>query len=149
MDQLENNLQWTSQSSQIAPELAIYDSMILDGGWIEPILWTPPQPKQDSILLVRYVPANLLIQILATGLTIGSSIEANLILDDPTISRLHVKLEADSKGEGVWLTDLGSLNRTFFEGLVIKEPVLLKDSDEFILARKRRFKIEKVEENDD
>lgn len=149
MAQLENNLQWTSQSNQIAPEFAIYESMILDGGWIEPILWTPPQPKKNSILLVRYVPANLLIQIPTTGLSIGSSTDADLILDDPTISRLHVKLEIDSQGEGVWLKDLGSLNRTFFEGLAIKEPILLKENDEFILARKRRFKIEKVEDNND
>lgn len=149
MAQLENNLQWTTQSSQQAPELAIYDSMILNGGWIEPILWTPPQSKKDPILLVRYIPADLLIQIPTTGLTIGSSVEADLILDDPTISRSHVKLEIDSQKEGVWLKDLGSLNRTFFEGLAIKEPVLLKSNDEFILARKRRFKIEKVEDNND
>ncbi len=119
MAQIENNLQWTTQSSQIVPELALYDSMILDGGWIEPILWSPPQSKKHSILLVRYVPANLLVQIPATGLTIGSSVDADLILDDPTISRGHVKLEIDSKDEGVWLKYLGSLNLPFFECLAI------------------------------
>ncbi|MDE5758751.1 MAG: FHA domain-containing protein [Allobaculum sp.] len=149
MAQLENNLQWTNQSSQIIPELTVYDSLILDGGWIEPILWSPSQPIKSSILLVRSVPADLLIRIPSTGLTIGSSVDADLILDDPTISRLHVKLEVDPDEKGVWLKDLGSLNRTFFEGLAINEPILLQDNDEFILARKRRFKIEKVEDTDD
>lgn len=147
MSQLENNLQWTEQTNQIIPEIPVYDSLILDGGWIDSILWVPPKSVKEPMMLVRCIPSNILIHIPSNGLVIGSSVDADLVIDDPTISRSHAKLEA-TQGK-VILTDLGSLNHTFFNGTVINEPVFLEEDDEFILARKRRFKIEKVDDSDD
>ena len=40
--------------------------------------------------------------------------EADLVIDDPSVSRQHVKLEPAA--EGLWVTDLGSHNGTFLDG---------------------------------
>lgn len=149
MSQLENNLQWAEQTHQTIPEVPIYDSLILEGGWIESILWTPQKNVEIPMILVRCIPSNILVHIPSSGLIIGSSVDADLILDDPTISRRHAKLEILSNQEKILLSDLGSLNHTFFKGTVVNEPILLEADDEFILARKRRFKIEKVDNSDD
>lgn len=149
MSHLENNLHWADQSYQTIPESPIYDSLILEGGWTEPIIWTPPKQVKAPMMLIRCIPSNVLIHIPLNGLVIGSSVDADLILDDPTISRCHAKLEIVPDQGKVSLMDLGSLNHTFFNGQAVNGSVLLDAEDEFILARKRRFKIEKVEDDND
>ncbi len=51
-----------------------------------------------------------------TGLTLlGSAARADIVVDDPTVSRLHVELEP--RDDGLWVRDLGSRNGTFIEGV--------------------------------
>ena len=42
---------------------------------------------------------------------VGSSAGADVVLADPTVSRLHAELELAA--DGIWLRDLGSTNGTF------------------------------------
>src|ERR1700674_5110506 len=46
--------------------------------------------------------------------TIGRAPGADIVLDDPEISRLHASLE--TRAEAVWVKDLGSENGTFIDG---------------------------------
>lgn len=147
MNTENSKLYWTDSSEQTIPSVLPNESMILSGGWIEPELWIPePEETTEAAWLLRYVPANLLIPIPEDGLTIGSSSVNILILDDPTISKIHVRL---LPAEGGWqLEDLGSLNGTYFEGRQVFEPVLVREGGQFTLARGKTFMIEKVENDE-
>jgi two-component system, NtrC family, response regulator GlrR len=56
---------------------------------------------------------------LSRRLVAGSSQSADLIVADPTVSRLHAELE--QRQDGVWIRDLGSRNGTFVEGVKVKD----------------------------
>lgn len=57
------------------------------------------------------------------GLTIGRTEPADIVLGEQAVSRLHCRVDLD--GEGVVITDLGSTNGSFVDGLRITEPTLL------------------------
>jgi transcriptional regulator with GAF, ATPase, and Fis domain len=48
---------------------------------------------------------------------VGSAPGVGIVIDDPTVSRLHAEL--DPRSDGLWVRDLGSRNGTFLEGLQI------------------------------
>ncbi|MBX3221122.1 MAG: sigma 54-interacting transcriptional regulator [Labilithrix sp.] len=48
-------------------------------------------------------------------LVVGASNEVALVLRDPKVSRLHAELA--SRADGLWVTDLGSKNGTWLEGI--------------------------------
>jgi transcriptional regulator with GAF, ATPase, and Fis domain len=50
-------------------------------------------------------------------MTVGSAAKADVVVDDPTVSRLHAEL--DPRHDGVWIRDLGSLNGTFVADLLV------------------------------
>ncbi|MDQ3034067.1 MAG: sigma 54-dependent Fis family transcriptional regulator [Myxococcota bacterium] len=50
---------------------------------------------------------------------IGSSPDAQVVVDAPTVSRLHCALEP--RADGLWLRDLGSRNGTFAGGMLVRE----------------------------
>lgn len=58
----------------------------------------------------------------ARRIQIGSSPDNDFILDDPAVSRFHVRIEVD--GSGYVLRDLGSKNGTSVSGLRVKEVYL-------------------------
>jgi transcriptional regulator with PAS, ATPase and Fis domain len=45
----------------------------------------------------------------------GSANRADIVIEDPTVSRLHAELEC--RDDGLWVRDLGSRNGTFVEGV--------------------------------
>jgi transcriptional regulator with GAF, ATPase, and Fis domain len=49
---------------------------------------------------------------------VGSAPGSGIVVDDPTVSRLHAEFEA--KEDGVWVRDLGSRNGTFIEGILVQ-----------------------------
>ena len=57
-----------------------------------------------------------------TSLTIGSSPDADLTLDDDSVSKLHAELRVD--GDGYVLRDLGSTNGTRCGDVLVREVVL-------------------------
>jgi pSer/pThr/pTyr-binding forkhead associated (FHA) protein len=57
------------------------------------------------------------------SLTVGRSVEADIHIDDPVVSRLHARVDKANRGR--WsLTDLDSRNETYFEGQAIKTRIL-------------------------
>ncbi|PWT95638.1 MAG: hypothetical protein C5B55_01025 [Blastocatellia bacterium] len=67
------------------------------------------------------------------SLTIGRSNEADIVIDDDSLSRVHASLNRD--GERVWITDEGSRNGSFVNGREVPpEGTALVDADEIGLG---------------
>jgi ABC-type multidrug transport system ATPase subunit len=65
-------------------------------------------------------------------LSIGRSSTNEIVLKDPTVSRLHARIYFE---EGkFWVEDLQSANKTYVNGREVKEKVHLKDSDDIIIS---------------
>lgn len=77
--------------------------------------------------------------------TIGSDDQADLVLDDPTVSRLHCRLLHD--GDGYRVSDLDSTNGTFINGVRIAEAFLEPGS--VIACGNTRIRFEPVDEEVD
>ena len=65
-------------------------------------------------------------------LTIGRSARNDLVIEDPSLSRAHARLE--SQGDGYVLEDLGSLNGSFVNGHAIQGRASLRASDRLQLG---------------
>ncbi len=66
---------------------------------------------------------------------IGRSSYCSLVLDHETLSRVHASLKV--RGDGVELSDLGSSNGTFVNGVAITEPTRVGTGDEIRLGKVR------------
>ncbi len=60
-------------------------------------------------------------------LVVGSSSASDVVIRDPTVSRVHVLLEP--KGDGLVVRDLDSRNGTLLNGVRIQETVLASDAE--------------------
>lgn len=60
---------------------------------------------------------------------IGRSSFNDIVLSAPNVSRRHACIRTD--GAGAWLEDLGSSNRTYLKGQVLKDKRRLEDGDSF------------------
>ena len=60
--------------------------------------------------------------------------EGEVLTMDPETSRRHSQIDIHPDGE-VWLSDLGSTNGTFVDGMPISGPVLLLDRQEFTCGK--------------
>ncbi len=58
----------------------------------------------------------------AKSVILGSSENADLVLDDPTVSRLHAQLEF--RDDGVWIRDLRSSNGTWLQNVRIERALV-------------------------
>lgn len=70
----------------------------------------------------------------ATVTSIGRSDEADIVIDEPLVSRLHARIER--RGEQCVLIDIGSTNLTRVNGEVVLEKELAP-GDELQIARAR------------
>ena len=64
---------------------------------------------------------------------IGRSSYCSLVLDHDTLSRVHASLKV--KGDGIELSDLGSSNGTFVNGVPIQEPTMVRPGDDIRLGK--------------
>jgi transcriptional regulator with GAF, ATPase, and Fis domain len=55
--------------------------------------------------------------VLERPVVVGSAAKADIVVDDPTVSRLHAEL--DPRSDGVWVRDLGSTNGTFVGDVLV------------------------------
>ena len=66
----------------------------------------------------------------ADSLTVGRQPDCDLVLDHPSVSKLHATLAWDAAANRCTLTDQGSTNGTFLNASVrVKKPLVLKDGD--------------------
>ncbi len=66
------------------------------------------------------------------ALSIGRSARNDLVIEDPSLSRSHARLEV--RGDGYQLEDLGSMNGTFLNGDPVHGPRPLRASDKVQLG---------------
>jgi transcriptional regulator with PAS, ATPase and Fis domain len=50
---------------------------------------------------------------------IGSASSADVVVSDPTVSKLHA--DVDPREDGIWIRDLGSRNGTYIEGILVRD----------------------------
>jgi DNA-binding NtrC family response regulator len=81
-----------------------------------------PGPGRVRLIVTRPNGDVLRVPVRGRRLKVGSSPDADLILDDPHVSRMHCELEPGPNG--LVLRDLGSMNGTFVGGAQVKEVVL-------------------------
>ena len=94
----------------------------------------PRQAEWERLQLVVVQESSSQVVALRTGpFTIGRAVDADLIIDDPSISRLHTRLLVSR--ESVVLSDLGSRNGTLLNGAALKEPRAIAPGDVITLGK--------------
>lgn len=93
-----------------------------------PVITPAPAPMPALAYLVRSDTGERL-AMRKPRVTIGRSDTCDVVVSDPSVSRLHAELERRGSDSFV-LTDSGSLNKTRVNGKVISEPRTLKAGDE-------------------
>lgn len=79
-------------------------------------------------------PMSSTVRPLTTTQTIIGREEGDILTKDPECSRKHCRLDIHANGS-VWLTDLGSTNGTFVDGVQIFGTIQLTDRQEFTCGR--------------
>jgi sigma-B regulation protein RsbU (phosphoserine phosphatase) len=81
-------------------------------------------------LIVRATPshADSITELARLRTTIGRSARNDLCVEDPFTSRLHA--EVRRRGDAFWISDLGSANGTFLNGVRLMAPAPLQDGDQ-------------------
>src|SRR5688572_15932149 len=64
--------------------------------------------------------------------TIGRASPADIVVEDPSLSRAHARIETTT--DGVWVLDLGSKNGTHVDGRSIDARVLVKAGSQLSLG---------------
>ena len=85
-------------------------------------------PAGPSAPTPRLLRGRSEIRIVSPELVLGRDLDRPGSIDDASVSRRHARVTWDESG--VVLTDLGSKNGTFVDGVRISEPVALKDGVE-------------------
>ncbi|MBX7193104.1 MAG: sigma 54-interacting transcriptional regulator [Sandaracinaceae bacterium] len=81
-----------------------------------------PAPSREARLAFRTSSgASGTVTIDETSL-VGSAPSADVVIDDPTVSRLHAEIQI--RDDGVWIRDLGSRNGTFVQGIRVESAQL-------------------------
>jgi len=96
-------------------------------------------------LLVKATSANAdsIIELQRLRTTIGRSVRNDLWTDDPFTSRLHAEIR--QRGDGFWLSDSGSANGTYLNGVRLTAPVMLRDRDVFRVGETEIVYVERDE----
>src|SRR5262245_26550780 len=81
-----------------------------------------PGPGRVRLIVTTLKGETLRVPMRGRRLRVGSSPDADLILEDPHVSRMHCELEPGPMG--LTLRDLGSMNGTFVGGAQVREVVL-------------------------
>ena len=106
-------------------------------------------PLGSAMLLVVSGPARGSRFLLNVGSTrIGRSPDADIFLDDVTVSRSHAVIE-HNVGSSYLVKDVGSLNGTYVDGTVTNEKVLSNGSELHIGKFKLVFFINEKKSNSD
>jgi len=86
------------------------------------------KPIQETNLNTNQNSKDFKQKIIQKGeVNIGRSPTNEIVLNDPTVSRLHAKILFNN--DNFWIEDIRSTNKTYLNGHVLKERTRLKDSD--------------------
>ena len=72
---------------------------------------------------------------LTGAISLGRSLDCDLWLDDPRLSRTHCKLEPALQGDGFVVLDMGSRNGTYVNGKRVVERAVLAHRDVITVGR--------------
>ncbi len=101
----------------------------------------PPTPSTPDGLLLVSAPSpdhiGAFFPLSAEGLVIGRATGADIRVDDPGISRRHVRIARGASG-GVVAEDLGSTNGTFLNGIGISSSIL-REGDRLQIGASTEF----------
>lgn len=100
-------------------EIQAYKSIIASGGNSSMIFFHRGPAKGSRYLLDQSA--------LLGGVSIGRSKESDVFLDDVTVSRAHAKLVMGNSG--VEIIDLGSLNGTYVNNVLLNEKPLVSGDE--------------------
>ena len=80
-------------------------------------------------LIVRATPSHgdSVVDLTRLRTTVGRSARNDLCVEDPFTSRLHAELRRQA--DSYWLSDLGSANGTYLNGMRLAQPSQLHDGD--------------------
>jgi len=92
-----------------------------------------PQGMRISLAYLSGPQASL-VKVLDSSRTVIGREEGDVVTKDPETSRRHATLDIHTDGT-VWLTDLGSTNGTFVDGIQIFGTLQLVDRQEFICGK--------------
>jgi ABC-type multidrug transport system ATPase subunit/pSer/pThr/pTyr-binding forkhead associated (FHA) protein len=82
---------------------------------------------------IKSPKSSLYAQLLERGkIHIGRATENQLLLNDPTVSRKHAVLSYENNC--FWIEDLGSVNKTFVNGLEIRSKTEIKETDSITIS---------------
>lgn len=101
-----------------------------DLGWLQKARL---DKKQPTLLVLRGVDAGLRIPLTKDSLSLGRTVEADLVFHDEQISRRHALISIEPTTSTFTLSDLGSTNGTFLNDRPIKK-CELKDGDKIFIG---------------
>jgi diguanylate cyclase (GGDEF)-like protein len=90
--------------------------------------------KVATLFVMRGVDTGLRIPLTKETVTLGRTVEADLVFHDEQISRRHAMIRSDSTGESYTLSDLGSTNGTYLNDRPVTKPEPLKDGDKIFIG---------------
>ncbi|MEA2734841.1 MAG: hypothetical protein QOE14_1292 [Humisphaera sp.] len=80
-----------------------------------------PQERGAAFLTVVVDNAEVQRRPIVDAVTLGRSLDCDVWLDDPRLSRTHCRIEPALEGDGWAVVDLGSRNGTFLNGKAVIE----------------------------
>ncbi len=90
-----------------------------------PDLRTGVEPRLEVVAAMGHEPGTVFD--LSHGATMGRSDSADILIDDPFASSAHARIF--SRGDFMWIEDMGSTNGTYLNGRNLNGPERLKMSD--------------------
>jgi two-component system cell cycle response regulator len=106
-------------------ETVRYDFKSLEKEWLD--------KKNATLLVLRGADAGVAIPLTKPSMTLGRTVEADLIFHDEQISRRHASIVFNPDTKSYFLVDLGSTNGTFVNDQPVTK-IELKDGDKIFLG---------------
>lgn len=99
-----------------------------------------------NCLIIKRIKNGEQITVKKEEFIVGKQIECDYVIkDNPMISRKHVRIYQND--QIFWLEDMKSLNHTYVNDEMIKEPVKLTEGMKFRLSLDEEFEVLKITEN--